>query len=326
MKAMVYTEYGPPEVLQLKEVEKPVPKDNEVLIKVYAASVNAGDWHLLRADPFFIRLMSGLRKPKNPILGWDVAGRVESVGAKVTQFKPGDEVFGCCNSGAFAEYVCTPENTLAPKPANLSFEQAAAVPVAALTALQGLKKRGGIRPGQKVIINGASGGVGTFAVQIAKSFGAEVTAVTSTGKLEQSRALGADFVIDYTKEDFTKNGKQYDRILAANGHHSPLAYKRALSPQGICVETGGGSMPQFIQTILLGPLVSMIGSKKIGSLLCKPNKTDLLFLKVLLEAGKIKPVIDRRYPLAEVPEAIRYVETGHAKGKVVITLEQNSQT
>jgi NADPH:quinone reductase-like Zn-dependent oxidoreductase len=255
-----------------------------------------------------------------------VAGRVESVGAKVTQFKPGDAVFGTCESGGFAEYVCTPENDLAPKPANLSFEEAAAVPVAALTALQGLKKRGGIRPGQKVIINGASGGVGTFAVQLAKHFGAEVTAVTSTGKLEQARALGADFVIDYTKENFTKSGKQYDRILAANGHHSPFAYKRALNSGGICVETGGGSMAQFFQTLLLAPWISMTGTKKIGGLLCKPNKNDLLFLKELLETGKIKSVIDRSYPLAEVPDAIRYVETGHAKGKVVITLEQNSKT
>jgi NADPH:quinone reductase-like Zn-dependent oxidoreductase len=303
-------------------VEKPVPKDNEVLIKVHAASVNAGDWHLLRADPFFIRLMCGLRKPKNQILGWDVAGRVESVGAKVTQFKPGDAVFGTCESGGFAEFVCTPENTLAPKPANLSFEEAAAVPVAALTALQGLRKRGGIQPRQKVIINGASGGVGTFAIQLAKHLGAEVTAVTSTGKLEQSRALGADFVIDYTREDFTKNGKQYDRILAANGHHSPLAYKRALSAEGICVMTGGGTIPQMFEGLLLAPLLSIGGKKKIGGLLCRPNKNDLLFLKELLEAGKLKPVIDRRFTLSEVPEAIRYVEAGHAKGKVVINLDQ----
>jgi len=326
MKAVIYTQYGPPEVLQLKEVEKPVPKANEILIKIHAASVNAGDWHLLRADPFFIRLMCGLRKPKNQILGWDVAGRVESAGAKVAQFKPGDAVFGACKSGAFAEYVCTPETALVPKPSNVSFEEAAAVPVAALTALQGLRKRGGIQPGQKVLINGASGGVGTFAVQLAKYFGAETTAVTSTGKLEQARSLGADFVIDYTKEDFTKNGKQYDRILAANGHHSPFAYKRALSPQGICVETGGGSMAQVFQTILFAPLISMTGRKKIGSLLCKPNKTDLLFLKELLEAGKLKPVIDRRYPLKDVPEAIRYLEAGHAKEKVVITVEQKNQT
>ena len=322
MKAIVYTQYGPPEVLQLKEVAKPIPKENEVLIKIYAASVNAGDWHLLRADPFFIRLMCGLRKPKKQILGWDVAGRVESAGAKVTQFKPGDAVFGTCKSGGFAEYVCTPETALAPKPSNLSFEEAAAVPVAALTALQGLRKRGGIQPGQQVVINGASGGVGTFAIQLAKHFGAETTAVTSTGNLEQARSLGADFVIDYTKEDFTKNGKLYDRILAANGHHSPIAYKRALSPQGICVETGGGSMAQFLQTLFLAPLLSMTGKKKFGSLLCKPNKTDLLFLKELLEAGKIKPVIDRRYPLKDVPEAIRYLEARHAKGKVVITMEQ----
>ena len=325
MKAMIYTEYGPPEVLRLQEVEKPVPKENEVLIRVHAASVNAGDWHLLRADPFFIRLMSGLLKPKNQILGWDISGRVEAVGAKVTQFKPGDEVFGCCSAGGFAEFASVSQETIALKPAKMSFEETAAVPVAALTALQGLRKGGGIQPGQKVLINGASGGVGTFAIQIAKSFGAEVTAVTSTGKLEQARSLGADFVIDYTKEDFTRNGKRYDRILAANGYHPISAYSRALAPGGIYVMTGG-STAQMFQTTLFGPWFSMTGKRKMGGVMTKPNKKDLLFLKELLEAGKIKPVMDRRYPLSEVPDAIRYLEAGHAKGKVVIILEHNNRT
>ncbi|MCI0404701.1 MAG: NAD(P)-dependent alcohol dehydrogenase [candidate division Zixibacteria bacterium] len=324
MKAMVYTQYGPPDVLRLEEIEKPVPKYNEVLVKVQAASVNALDWHLLRAKPSLVRLMSGLSRPKQKILGADVAGRVETVGKNVKQFQPGDDVFGTC-TGAFAEYVSVPENSLAPKPASLSFEEAAAVPVAALTALQGLRSRGEIQPGQKVLINGASGGVGTFAVQLAKSFGAEVTAVTSTGNLNQARTLGADFVIDYTRENFTKNGMRYDRILAANGYHPIGAYKRALSPAGIYVMTGG-STAQMFQAMLLGPLISMAGKKKLGFLLANPNKNDLLFIKELLETGNIKPVIDRRYPLQEVPEAIRYVEAGHAKGKVIITLEQINKT
>lgn len=317
MKAMVYSEYGPPDVLRLEEVEKPLPRANEVLIKIHAASVNAGDWHLLRGQPFLIRLMG---KPKNRILGWDVAGRVEAVGGSVRQFKPGDEVFGCCQ-GAFAEFVSASENNIVPKPARLPFEEAAAVPTAALTALQGLCKKGEIQPGQRVAINGASGGVGTFAVQIAKSFGAEVTAVTSAGKLEQARSLGADFVIDYAKEDFTKSQKRYDRILAANGYHPLSTYKRALNPRGVYVMTGG-STAQMFEAMLLGPWLSMAGKKKMSFLMANPNKKDLLFIKELLEAGKIKPVIDQRYPLSGVPDAIRYLEEGHAKGKVVITVEK----
>ncbi len=325
MKAIIYTEYGPPEVLQLKEVEKPAPKDNEVLIRVHAASVNAGDWHLLRGKPFLVRLMGyGFLKPKRQILGWDAAGRVEAIGGKVTQFQPGDEVFGFCK-GAFAEFVCTSEENMVPKPVNLTFEEAAAVPVAALTALQGLCEGGKLHPGQKVAINGASGGVGTFAVQIAKSFGAEVTAVTSTGNVEQAWSLGADFVIDYTKEDFTKNGRQYDRILAANGYHPISAYSRAVAAGGIYVMTGG-STAQMFQTTLFGPWNSMTGKRKMGGVMTKPNKKDLLLLKELLEAGKIKPVIDRRYPLSGVSEAIRYVEAGHARGKVVITMEHNDKS
>jgi len=328
MKAIVYTKYGPPEVLELKEVEKPTIKDNEVLIKVHAASLNAYDWHLLRADPFLVRLMGGgLLKPKNKILGADVAGRVEAVGRNAKQFQPGDEVFGDisgCGGGGFAEYVSVPENALGLKPASTTFEEAAAVPMAAVTALQGLRDKGKIQPGQKVLINGASGGVGTFAVQIAKSFGAEVTGVCSTRNLDMARSIGADQVIDYTQEDFTKSGQRYDLILAANGYHSISDYKRALSPKGIYVCTGG-SMAQIFQSMLLGPWISMTGSKKMGNSMTRPNQKDLVFMKELLEAGKVVPVIDRRYPLSEVPEAFRYLEEGHAHGKVVITLEHNNK-
>jgi NADPH:quinone reductase-like Zn-dependent oxidoreductase len=322
VKAIVHTKYGPPDVLQLTEVEKPTPQDDEVLIKVHAAAANAADWHLLRGDPFIVRLMLGLLKPKNEILGADVAGRVEAVGRNVKQFQPGDEVFGDlsgCGWGGFAEYVCASENALALKPANITFEEAAAVPMAAVTALQGLRDKGQIQSRQKVLINGASGGVGTFAVQIAKAFGAEVTAVCSTRNLDMARSVGADHVIDYTQEDFAQNGQCYDLILAANGHRSILAYKRALCPTGIYVMTGG-SGAQMFQAMLLGPVISMVGSKKMGNLLMKPNRKDLVFMKELLEAGKVAPVIDRCYPLSEVPEAIRYLEAGHARGKVVIDI------
>ena len=328
MKAIVYTKYGAPDVLELKEVEKPTPKDHEVLVKVHAVSANAADLHLLRGDPFLLRLVSGLLKPKNTILGADIAGRVEAVGKNVKEFQPGDEVFGdisACGWGGFAEYVCARENALVLKPACLTFEQAAAVPMAAVTALQGLRHKRQIQPGQKVLINGASGGVGTFAVQIAKSFGAEVTAVCSTRNVAMARSLGADHVIDYTQEDFTKNGQRYDLILAVNGYQSISDYQRALSPAGMYVMSGG-SGAQMSQAMLLGPWISMTGSKKMGNLLAKPNQKDLVFVKELLEAGKVVPVIDRRYTLSEVPEAIRYLEEGHAKGKVVITLEQNNKT
>jgi NADPH:quinone reductase-like Zn-dependent oxidoreductase len=324
MKAIVYQKYGSPDVLQLEEVAKPAPKDDEVLIKVHAASVNAADWHLLRGKPFFMRLVGfGLLKPKNTRPGTAVAGRVEAVGSHVTQFQPGDEVFGDlfgCGFGAFAEYVCVPENALALKPINMTFEESATIPVAAVTALQGLRDKGQIQPGQKVLINGASGGVGTFAVQIAKVFGAEVTAVCSTRNVDMVRSLGADHVIDYTRADFTQNGQRYDLILAANGYHPIWAYKRALRPGGKYVLTGG-SMAQVYQAMLLGPLMSMTRSKKMGNLLARPNQKDLVFMEELLEAGKVVPVIERRYPLSEVPEAIRYVEEGHARGKVVITVE-----
>jgi len=329
MKAIVYEKYGPPEVLQLKEVDKPSPKDNEVLVKVHAASLNAYDWHLLRADPFLVRIMGGgFLKPKNKIPGVDIAGRVEAIGRNVKQFQPGDEVYGDLSdsgAGGFAEHVCAGENYLALKPAGMTFEEAAAVPMAAVTALRGLRDNGQIKPGQKVLINGASGGVGTFAVQIAKSFGAEVTCVCSTRNLELVKSLGADKVIDYTKEDFTKNGQRYDLILGINGYHSILEYKRALNPKGIYGMVGG-SKAQIYQAVFLSALVSMIGSKKMGMVLGKSNQKDLIFLNELLKAGKVVPAIDRVYPLSEVAEAIRYLEKGHAKGKVVITVEHNKKT
>ena len=327
MKAIVYTAYGSPDVLELKEVAKPTPMDDEVLVKVYAVSANAADLHLLRADPFLIRLSSGLLKPKNTILGSDIAGRVEAVGRNIKQFKPGDEVFGDISAdgwGGFAEYVCAREDALVLKPANLSFEEAAAVPMAAVTALQGLRTKGQIQPGQKVLINGASGGVGTFAVQIAKAFGAEVTGVCSTSKLDMVRSIGADHVIDYTQEDFTQNGHRYDLILAANGYHSISDYKRVLTPKGTYVMTGGAGA-QLFEAMLHGSWISMTGSQKMGNLLAKPNNADLAFMKELLEAGKVVPVIDRTYPLSKVAEAIRYLEEGHAKGKVVISVEHKSK-
>ena len=327
MKAIVYTEYGSPDVLQLKEIAKPTPKDDEVLVKVYAVSVNAADLHLLRADPFLIRLSSGLLKPKNQVLGSDIAGRVEAVGKNVKQFKPGDDVFGDISAdgwGGFAEYACASENAFALKPSNLSFEEAAAVPMAAVTALQGIRYAGQIRPGQKVLIHGASGGVGTFALQLAKSSGAEVTAVCSTRNLDVARSIGADYVIDYTKEDFAKNGKQYDLILATNGDRSISDYRRVLSPKGIYVQTGG-SMAQMSQAMLQGPWISMTGSQRMGNMgVAKPNQNDLVIVKELLEAGKVRPVIDRCYPLNQVADAIRYLEEGHAQGKVVITVTQNN--
>ena len=323
MKAIVYTKYGSPEVLQLKEVEKPTPKENEVLVKVHATSVNAADWHLLTADIFLVRLNMGLLKPKNTILGCDIAGLVEAVGRDVKQFKPGDAVFGEVlghNLGGFAEYVTAPESALALKPTNLSFDEAAAVPLAAKTALQGLRDLGHIQPGQKVLINGASGGVGTFSVQVAKYYGAEITAVCSTRNLDLARTLGADHVIDYTKEDFTQNGQQYDLIVAINGYRPISAYRRALTPKGIYVMVGG-SIPQLFQALLLGPGMSKKDGQQLGALTLKPNPKDLPLLKELLETGKVVPVIDKRYSLSEVPDALRYFGEGHAKGKVVITVD-----
>ncbi|MCJ7435947.1 MAG: NAD(P)-dependent alcohol dehydrogenase [Anaerolineales bacterium] len=325
MKAIVYTKYGSPDVLQLMEVEKPAPKDDEVLVKVQAASVNALDWHLLTADIFLVRLMGmGLLKPKNQILGADIAGRVEAVGKNVSRFRPGDEVCGDIGHGGFAEYALGTEKTLALKPANLSFEAAAAVPVAALTALQGVRDEGKIQAGQKVLINGAAGGVGTFAVQVAKAFGAEVTAVCSARNMEQARKLGADQVIDYTQENFTQSGKQYDLIFAANGYHPLSAYKRALTPRGMYV-MAGGKPAQIFEAMLLGGWLSEKNGRKMGGVSAHIDQKDLLTLKEMLEAGKIVPAIDKRYPLGEAAEALRYLGEGHAKGKVVITVAVDSQ-
>ena len=325
MKAIVQTKYGPPDLLRLQEVEKPAPREDDVLVEVHAASVNAYDWHLLTADIFLVRLMGGgLLKPKNTIPGADIAGRVEAAGRNVKQFRPGDEVFGDIGHGAFAEYACVPESRLALKPAHLSFEEAAAVPMAALTALQGLRDAGQIQAGQKVLINGASGGVGTFAVQIAKSFGAEVTAVCSRRNLDQARSIGADRVIDYTREDFTQNGQPYDLIFAANGYHSLSAYKRALAPRGIYV-MAGGSLAQNFEAMLMGPRMSETGGKKMGGVSAKMDQRDLGLIRELIETGKVKPVIDRHYPLSEAAEALRYLGAGHARGKVVITVEHHGR-
>jgi len=324
MKAIVYHNYGSPDILQCEEIEKPTPGDNEVLIKIRAAAVNPLDWHSMRGKPYFIRIMTGLRKPKVTRPGVDVAGQVEAVGKNVTEFKPADEVFGACR-GAFAEYACATEDRLALKPANISYENAAAVPVAAISALLGLRDKGRVQPGQKVLVDGASGGVGTFAIQIAKSFGAEVTAVCSTRNVENARSIGADHVIDYTREDFTQRGKRYDVILAANAHHSIFDYRRSLSQDGVYVIVGGGGL-QMLQAILLGPLLSLIGSKKMRLCSAKIKKKDLILLKELLETGKVVPFIDRRYPLSDVAEALGYLGKGHAKGKVVITVEHCNGT
>ncbi|HEX7144125.1 MAG TPA: NAD(P)-dependent alcohol dehydrogenase [Gaiellaceae bacterium] len=323
MKAIVYHEYGSPDVLELREIDKPVVEDDEVLVRVRAASANPADWHFMRGQPYIMRPQSGLRKPRNSVLGRDISGQVEAVGKAVTRFRPGDEVFGDVETGGFAEYRCVSEGFLGPKPANLTFEQAAAVPLAALTALQGLRDAGQVQPEQKVLIIGASGGVGTFAVQIAKWLGADVTGVCSTRNVEMVRSLGADHVIDYTQEDFTQSGQKYDLIFQLAGTRSPSDCRRALTPKGTLVLSSGesdgrwiGPVDRIIKAVVLSPFVS----QKLGSFLAKPNEEDLQFLKELIEAGKVKPVIDRRYPLSEAPEAIRYLEEGHARGKVVITV------
>jgi len=328
MKAIIHTRYGSPDVLQLQEVEKPVPKDGEVLVRVHAASVNALDRHGMRSRPLLIRAISGngMRKPKDQRLGADLAGRVEAVGSKVAQFQVGDEVFGT-GAGTFAEYACAAEQRLALKPANLSFEAAAAVPVAAITALQGLRDQGQIQPGQQILINGASGGVGTFAVQIAKALGAEVTAVCSTRSVEMARSIGADHVVDYAHEDFTrrrrKNRQQYDLILGVNGYHPMRAYRRALRPNGRFVLVGASTARLFralFQVMVLGRVISRMGSKQIRFFVAKITQQDLQFIKELLEAGKVVPVIDRQFPLSETAEAMRYMEDGHPRGKIVITM------
>ena len=323
MRAIVYAEYGPPEVLRFAEVATPTPKDGEVLVRIHAASVNPLDWHFLRGAPYLVRAMTGVRKPKDGRLGVDLAGQVEAVGRNVTQFHPGDGVFGS-SRGALAEYICAAEKALVRKPANVTFEQAAAVPVAGITALQGLRDKGRIQPGQKVLINGAAGGVGTFAVQIAKSFGADVTGVCSTRNVDLVRSIGADHVIDYTQEDFTRGGQRYDLILDSVGNHSLSDCRRALTPDGTLVLVGGPDKGRW-----LGPLTGMLKaavlsrfvSQKLLPFLAHLNQSDLMVLRGLLEAKKVTPVIDRRYPWSEVPEAIRYLEEGHTRGKIVITME-----
>jgi NADPH:quinone reductase-like Zn-dependent oxidoreductase len=319
MKAILYTKWGPPDVLQVQEIPKPSPRENEVLVRVLASSLNAMEWRLFTFPLFFLRIIGrGYRGPKDKSIGGDLAGRVEAVGAAVKQFRPGDEVFGI-RRGAFAEYVCAPEDRLVLKPANVSFEAAASVPIAGLTALQAVRDQGRIQPGQQILINGAGGGVGTFAIQIAKSFATEVTAVCGTHNVDMARSIGADHVIDYTQEDFTKRRTRYDLIIAANGHHPILNYRRALKPKGTYVVLGG-SMNQIGQGLLFGPLLSLAGNKKMRGLLTHPNQKDLIFLRELLETGSVIPVIDRSYPLDRIPEAIRYLMQHHARGKVVISI------
>ena len=320
MKAITYHRYGSPDVLEYEDIEKPAPGDNEVLIKVRAASVNPFDWHFMRGSPYFLRIVAGLRKPKMTRLGVDVAGQVEAVGRNVTQFKPGDEVFGVCRE-AFAEYARTSESSLVMKPGNVTFEQAASVPVAAITALQGLRDKGHIQRGQTVLINGAAGGVGTFAVQIAKSFGADVTGVCSTRNVEMVRSIGADRVIDYTQQDFAKGTQRYDLIFDLVATRSLRAYRRVLNPNGTCVIAGGPTKVLAILTSAFEVLVlSRFVSRKFAMFVAKPSKEDLTLLGELIEARKVTPDIDRHYRLSEVPQAMRYMEEGHARGKVVITV------
>ncbi|MFC1997564.1 NAD(P)-dependent alcohol dehydrogenase [Chloroflexota bacterium] len=319
MKAIIYTKYGPPDVLHLEEVKKPIPGDDEVLVKICAAAVNPLDWHFMRAVPFLMRFVSGLLKPKNKILGADIAGKIEAIGTNIKQFKAGDEVYGDISSGGFAEYVCVTADKLVLKPANLSFDEAAAVPVAGLTALQCLRDQGQVQPGQKVLINGASGGVGTFAVQIAKHFGAEVTGVCSTRNVEMVRSIGADHVIDYTSEDFTQNGLYYDLVLDNVGNRSVSDIKRILAPNGMYL------LNAYSPALMLKVMLQSGNSKSEGqtirnSDIAKPNQIDLDFLKELLETGSVVAVIDRVYPLREVAEAIGYLEEGHVRGKAIITV------
>jgi NADPH:quinone reductase-like Zn-dependent oxidoreductase len=322
MKAIAYHNYGSPDDLTFEEIEKPAAGDEQVLIKVRAVSVNPLDWHYMRGEPYFLRMMAGLRKPTITKLGVDVAGQVEAVGAKVTRFKPGDEVFGSCR-GAFAEFVSASESALVSKPDNITFEQAASAPVAALTALLGLRDKGRVQPGQKVLINGAAGGVGTFAVQIAKWLGAEVTGVCSTRNVELVRSLGADHVIDYTREDCTRPGQRYDIFFHCAGSQSLLDCRRVLTSRGKYILVGAPSgrwlapMDRLFTMLVLSPFVS----QKFLMLLTNPKKEDLIVIADLMQAGKVKPVVDNRRGLSEVPAAIRYLEEGHARGKVVITLD-----
>jgi NADPH:quinone reductase-like Zn-dependent oxidoreductase len=324
MKAAVYRCYGSPDVVKVEEIAKPTPNDNQVLIKVHAASVNPLDWHTMTGKPYIMRMDEGVGAPKNPQLGVDFAGTVEAVGSHVTRFHPGDEVLGGRN-GAFAEYIVMREKgPVVLKPASVSFEQAAAVPIAALTALQALRNEGNIQAGQKVLINGASGGVGTFAVQIAKSFGADVTGVCSTRNVDMVRALGADHVVDYTKEDFTQGTQRYDLIFDTVGNHSMSDYRRVMNPKAVFVIVGAPSDDPWLApltTMLKAPMIELFVSQKFGMMMADLNQKDLTTITELMQAGKVTSVIDRRYPLTQVPEAIRYLEAGHARGKVVIDVD-----
>ncbi len=325
MQAIRYTSYGGPEVLQLVAVEKPTPQPDQLLVKIHAAAANPLDWHHMRADPFLVRLGKGLFGPKDPRLGADIAGRVEAVGSAVTEFQPGDAVFGEIAVGGFADYVAVSPANLAAKPANLTFAEAASIPVVGFTALQGLRK-GGIKAGQQVLVNGASGGVGTAAVQIAKAFGAEVTGVCSGRNLELVRSIGADHVVDYTQEDFTQSAQKYDLLYDAIGNRSVAAYKRALKPAGVCVVAGFTTLGHMVGLVAMGAWVSKTSAKQIGSMgAAQPNQADLATLKTMLEDGQLTPVIDRTYPLAETAAAIRYLETGRARGKVIIAIAESDQ-
>ncbi len=318
MKAIVQNDYGLPDVFELKKIDKPVIKDDDVPVRVHAVALHPGDYFAMRGVPYLVRMSAGWPKPKNYVPGYDVAGHVEAVGKNVEQFQPGDEVFGAYK-GTCAEYVCAGENNFLPKPANLTFEQAAAVPTSALAALPGLRK---VQPGQKVLINGASGGVGTFAVQIAKAFGAEVTAVCSTRNVDMVRSIGADHVIDYTQEDFTQSGQRYDLILDQVANHSLSDCRRALTPQGTHIPNSGHSgLGYVVKALVLSLFVRQQGRPYIAI----PKNEDMVVLKELIEAGKVTPVIDRTYPLSETPEAFRYLDEGHARGKVVITVEHNNK-
>ncbi|MDQ5826617.1 MAG: NAD(P)-dependent alcohol dehydrogenase [Chloroflexota bacterium] len=325
MKAVVRTKYGPPDVLQLQEVEKPTPTDDEVLVKIHAVSLNRSDWEALIGKPLYTRI-GGLRKPRYQVLGSDIAGRVEAVGRNVKRFQPGDEVFGdiIWRLGGFAEYVCAREKYLSLKPAGMTFEEVAAIPQAGVIALQAFRDKGQIQPGQKVLINGAGGGTGTFAVQLAKLYGAEVTGVDNTGKLDFMRSLGADHVIDSTRKDFTRTGEQYDLVLDVVAHRSVFAYPRALRPNGRYFGVGG-SVATMLQVLLLGPLIRRFTGKAIRVLIVQPNVRDLDYITGLCETGKIVPVIDRCYPLSEVPEALRYLGEERAKGKIVITMRPSTR-
>jgi len=322
MQAIVYTEYGPPEVLRLADVKKPAPKDSEVLVRVRAASANPVDWHFMRGAPYALRAMSGLRKPKLTRLGIDVAGQVEAVGKRVRQLKPGDEVFGTCK-GAFAEYACAAERTLVLKPANATFEQAAAMPIAALSALQGLRDKGRIQAGQKVLVNGAAGGVGTFAVQMARVFGADVTGVCSTRNVELVRSLGAHNVVDYTREDFTRSGQRYDLMLDCIGNHPLSARRRALTERGTLVMIGAPNEGRWIGPsgdMFIAAVLSCFAKQNLLPFMARLHTDDLVVLQECFTSGQITSVIDRTYNLNEVPAAMRYLEEGHARGKIVISV------